>query len=338
MPAANIPQGYFTHLNLAFLIIDPATFEVAGMDNYTQAQYGDLATLKKKQPGLQTWISVGGYSFNDPGPTNTTFSSLVASTANQTVFFKSLISFMDQYGIDGVDIDWEYPGSAEREGKPEDVKNYVTFLQNLRSALDAAGNITRLGLTITTPASYYYLKTFDLVNIAPVIDWFNVMTYDYHGVWDASKTVAAHTNLSEISETMDLFWRNSIDPEKVTLGLGFYGRSFTLAPNATTCSGGICPPGTSFVSGGDPGKCTNISGILSATEIKDMLTTKNASAALDTDAAVMIAQWDKDQWISYDDTNSFELKLKYANSRCLGGMMIWSIDFDADAAMQEALA
>lgn len=74
------------------------------------------------------------------------------------------------------------------------------------------------------------MRHFDIVNIEPWIDWFNIMTYDIHGVWDAGvKAIGsfayAHTNMTEIHMAMELLWRNNINPDRVVLGLGFYGRS-----------------------------------------------------------------------------------------------------------------
>lgn len=67
----------------------------------------------------------------------------------------------------------------------------------------------------------------------PILDWFNVMTYDLHGTWDSGvksigNIVQAHTNLTEINLALQLLWRNNIDPAKVNMGLGFYGRSMYL--------------------------------------------------------------------------------------------------------------
>lgn len=50
------------------------------------------------------------------------------------------------------------------------------------------------------------------------------------GGWDADdpwigSVVNSHTNLTKIQSAMDLLWRNDIDPIKVVMGLGFYGRS-----------------------------------------------------------------------------------------------------------------
>lgn len=87
------------------------------------------------------------------------------------------------------------------------------------------------------------------------------MSYDLHGVWDSSNPIGnrvlAHTNLTEIDLALDLLWRNEVKPEKVVLGMGFYGRSFKLSD--PTC----WKPGCRFSGPGDEGECTKSAGILS---------------------------------------------------------------------------
>ena len=103
----NLPYQSYTHLNYAFAFIDPFSFAVAPMSDLDTQLYTRFTGLKSVNPGLQTWISIGGWSMNDPDqPTATTFSDLAGSTSAQSNFFKSLITFMDTYGFDGVDIDW----------------------------------------------------------------------------------------------------------------------------------------------------------------------------------------------------------------------------------------
>lgn len=262
----DISAGQYTHLNYAFAFIDPSSYAVAPMSSGDVALYPRFTGLKDSYPGLETWISIGGWSMNDPDQaTHDTFSNLAGSQDAQTKFFKSLVNFMSTYGFDGVDIDWEYPVAPERSGKPADFQNYVSFLKNLKAAL--ATNGKQYGLTITIPSSYWYMRNFDIKALEPVVDWFNVMTYDLHGTWDSTDpyigaVVNAHTNLTEITQTMDLLWRNSISPGKVVMGMGFYGRSFTLAdPN---CKHAGCP----FSAGGKPGPCTASAGTLSYAEIK----------------------------------------------------------------------
>jgi chitinase len=141
-----------------------------------EALYKRFTGLKSLYPDLETWISIGGWSMNDPDqPTATTFSDLAGSADAQAKFFASLISFMETYGFDGVDIDWlvvhsddcgmfplirfnrEYPVAEERSGKPADYKNYPAFLRNLRNALSSTGH--KYGLSITVGVFFLFFTT-----------------------------------------------------------------------------------------------------------------------------------------------------------------------------------
>jgi GH18 family chitinase len=149
-------------------------------------------------------------------------------------------------------------------------------------------------------------------------DWVNVMTYDLHGVWDGvdpyiGKIVGAHTNLSEIEQTMQLFRNVNIDPSQITLGIGFYGRSFQLSD--PSCSDPGCP----FVSGAAPGPCSLNSGTLMFSEIENIISENSLTPSFDEAAAVKYITWNDVQWVSYDDAETLQMKLNYANSICLGG-------------------
>lgn len=321
----SIPVSAYTHLNFAFAFVNPNSFEISPMSEADVGLYKRFTGLKDSNPGLQTWISVGGWSMNDPDqPTFTTFSQLASSSSAQDKFVSSLLSFMGTYGFDGVDMDWEYPVAPERGGNEADYANYVTFLQNLKNKLGSSGH--KYGLSITIPSSYWYMQHFDLVGMSKQIDFFNVMTYDLHGTWDSTDRfigpiVNAHTNLTEIDQTMDLLWRNAIEPDKVNLGLGFYGRSFTLTdPN---CGHAGC----GFSAGGNPGKCTSSAGTLSYAEIQRIVAS-GAKVTLDKNSASQIVQWGSNQWASYDDETTLKMKIDYANKKCLGGTLVWAVSTD----------
>lgn len=108
------------------------------------------------------------------------------------------------------------------------------------------------------------------------------------------------------------------------MGLGYYGRSFTLAdPTCTT-------PGCPFKAGGRPGSCTESTGTLSWAEIERIRNDHNVTETLDDVAAVKHMVWDDDQWVSYDDEDTLKLKIDHADSLCLGGVMVWAATTDSN--------
>lgn len=121
-----------------------------------------------------------------------------------------------------MDLDWEYPQADDRGGQPADTENYVALAKELKAALGGKG------LSMTLPTSYWYLQHFDVKSLQDSVDWFNFMTYDLHGVWDAQSRflgpyIAPHTNLTEIDLGLDLLWRAGVSADKVVLGLGWVG-------------------------------------------------------------------------------------------------------------------
>jgi chitinase len=238
---------------------------------------------------------------------------------------------MREYGYDGVDIDWEYPGAGDRGGKREDVKNYVLMMKELRQTFDVSGS--RFGITFTAPSSFWYLRWFDLPGLVKYVDWINLMTYDLHGVWDRDNPIGSivqgHTNLTEIKLATELFWRVGIAPSKIAMGFGFYGRSFTLADPSCT------KPGCPFSGASEKGPCTGEGGILGHYEIQAILKSETSrKRALkpvhDKEAAVKYITFDKDQWVSFDDKDTMKQKVQWANSVGLGGALIWASDLDDD--------
>jgi chitinase len=124
--------------------------------------------------------------------------------------------------------------------------------------------------------------------------------------------------LTEITTSLDLLWRNQINPSKVNLGLAFYARTFTMSD--PSCSA----PGCLFESAGDAGLCTNSIGTLSNAEIADRIAENNLTPTHYTDAAVKVITWG-DQWVAYDDKDTYQQKADFARSECLGGVMVWAL-------------
>lgn len=323
-----IPFGYYTHINFAFATIDPGTFELIPGDDRTDDYMRRIQSLKFIQPDVKVWIAVGGWTFNDPGPTATTFSDIAASTEAQDAFISSLIRMMNTYGFDGLDLDWEYPGAEDRNGREEDFENFVSFMDRMRKKLNDKG-LSKKGLSLTLPSSYWYLRHFDIKKLERSVDWFNIMSYDIHGSWDIDNDftgpwVNSHTNLTEIQLALDLLWRNDIDPDKVVLGMSFYSRSFALADP------GCSEPGCVVVSGGNAGDCSGTTGVLLHAEIQDLIKENHLSPKLYHDAAYKAVTWG-DQWVSFDDLATWRLKSSVFRSQCISGIMVWAASQDDKA-------
>ncbi|KAL0939539.1 uncharacterized protein CTRU02_206149 [Colletotrichum truncatum] len=322
-----IPRGVYTHINFAFATIDPNTFEVRPASSADAKLYKRLTSLKLIDPDLKVLIAIGGWTFNDPGPTATTFSDIARSESAQKAFIKSLVSMMSTYDFDGVDLDWEYPVAKDRSGRDEDFENFPKFLANLKKSLKATGGRDEVSLTL--PASLWYLQHFDIVALQKHVDFFNIMSYDLHGTWDKTNKwvgpyLNAHTNLTEIKEAMNLLWRNNIDPDKVVLGTGFYGRAFTAtSPNCLT-------PGCTYESGAPRQPCSNEISVMLQSEIMDVIKRTGNKPVLNKEAAVKILTFDSNQWVAYDDEDTFKLKADFAREQCLSGIMVWAISGDVE--------
>lgn len=153
------------------------------------------------------------------------------------------------------------------------------------------------------------------------------MAYDLHGFWDADvdalgSIVRGQANIEEIrNNTLPLAYAG-VDPSKITLGVAWYGRGYTLSdPSCNTLN---CP----FSGPSKPGKCTGSAGVLSLVEIQEMIKSGKAKSNFLEDIGMKELVWD-DQWIGYDDEETVELKKKFANDQCFGGLMAWSVDFNS---------
>lgn len=166
-----------THINYAFANIK-AGETVAGSPE-DKDRLKKINSLKQDNPDLKILISVGGWAWSGG------FSEAVSTKAKRERFANSGISFLKKHNIDGIDLDWEYPGQpgAGNLHSPEDKKNFTSILKLFRKKLDSVGKIDTQDylLTIATAANEEYLKHVELNKIHPHLDFINIMSYDYQG-------------------------------------------------------------------------------------------------------------------------------------------------------------
>ncbi len=311
----------YTHLFYSFASIDPVTFNIAPAHADDDAMMREFTALSSSGQ-LQTWIAIGGFDFSDPGqPTHTTWSDLCSTKERRAAFISSVRAYMDKYGFQGVDLDWEYPGAPERGGrKLADTRNLAALVREMRAAYGTA-----YGISLTLAPDYWYLRWFDAKAMEPYVDFFGFMAYDLHGSWDADvkalgKLVRGQADIREIANNTVPLWFDGLNPAKINFGLAMYGRGYTLAD--PSCNSLLCP----FAGPSKPAPCTGFSGVMSLQEIQQLIQKQGIIPTYLPDSMMKQITWD-DQWIGYDDYETFAAKKAWADSRCFRGTMVWSIDF-----------
>lgn len=313
----------------AFAYISPDDYEIGPMPDIPERTLTDFTALKERNPSVVLGVSLGGWTFNDNhADTQIVFADLSSTSEKRSKFIKNLLSFMRHYGFNAVDLDWEYPGAPDRQPEDwdgaDDGKNYVKLMQDIRKAFKDQG--LDYELSFTAPTSYWYLRWFEIHDMVEAVNYINLMSYDLHGVWDSDNPIGnqvlGHTNLTEINLALNLLWRNDVPARKVNMGLAFYARTFELKDKHCR------KPGCEFKHGGKKGACTDTEGILAYSEIIDIIAENDIDPVYDKKNAIKYIVWNENQWISYDDQQTFQQKIKFFNEKGLGGLLLWAIDQD----------
>ncbi|KJF60702.1 uncharacterized protein CIMG_11964 [Coccidioides immitis RS] len=245
----NINMDGLTHLFLAFAGINPSNFEVS----LANPAHEDLCTrlVHKNSNICEIWIALGGWAFTDVDTTKKTWSELASCSNSHQRFIASVKVFMAKYKLKGIDIDWEYPGTPERNGQPDDTKNLVSLVKEMHAAF-------------RTMEDY--------------VDFFGLITYDLHGAWNNSgyygHKIAGHINISEIQNMISLLWYAKINPAKINLGLAYYGQGYTLQD--PSCNWAGCQ----WTGLSDAGSCTMTRGVMLLQEIETLISEKGIQLQL----------------------------------------------------------
>ncbi len=338
---SQIPGKQLTHINYAFANVANGQCVVgdpyADTDKFfpgdswdagaKRGNFNQLNKLKAANPGLRTLISVGGWTWSK------NFSAAAATSQSRDLFATSCAQFMKQYGFDGLDIDWEYPVSGGLElGVAADKANYTLLLQALRTELNRLGTADgkNYDLTIAAPAGPSVLTNMEIDKLAKIVDWVNLMSYDFHGSWD--KTTGFNAPLApnpadpgpaefDITSAVNSWLKGGIPANKLVLGLAMYGRGWSgvATPDAGLFQSATGVPKGSFEDG--------------VFDYKDLKANYIPKMTRYWDAASKVP-WLYNSatgvFISYDDSESIGHKAKFISSENLGGGMFWELSGDTD--------
>lgn len=250
-------------------------------------------------------FSVGGWSAG-----SAVFSRIASSAATRANFAQSILQFAQRFGFDGFDFDWEYPGCMEL--------HRVLRQHGLEFGIAVAATETSARIS------------YDIPRVAANVDFINLMTYDFHGSWNTFTGIngamyAGPHDIWPIQREMNVdasvrFWLSQGAPRnKLVLGIGAYGRSFTLASIANN---GV---GATAISGGHGGPFLGEYGFLGYSEICTNIIRQQWTRVWESTQMCPYA-FRGNQWVGYDDLQSVNYKLNFIIRQNLGGSMWWSID------------
>lgn len=316
---SSIDETSYTHVAYSFASISADGHLEPWVGSWDEVEkYKEFNKIKERNPNVKTIIAVTEGIFYGPGMNPVTFNEVSESQASRIAFAQSVISFLNLYEFDGVDIDWDNPLDEDQGGGPQNYVRYVLLVKEIRAAINDSGK--DFTLTIALPPTADRLFDFDVVSLSEYVDWFNLMSFDYHTPKDKPKTVGPHSDLKLIDTVVYLLIKEGIPSTKIVLGMAAYGRTYTLADDR--CKELGCP----FRSPG-LGGCGNTPGFLPFNEISAYIETGAYDELhLDVSSSSMVAVVDEDQMISFDDESTFAIKEDYAEMMCLRGTMIWSVD------------
>ncbi|QYS97943.1 Chitinase [Trichoderma simmonsii] len=319
----------YTHMHWAF---GDVKSDMSVSVNDTYGQWDGFMRLKD----VKKIVSFGGWGFST-GVASYEVLRKAMSPESRDRFVSNIVSFVKEASVDGIDLDWEYPGAPDipgiPAGLPSDTRNYLDTLRALRKALPA-----KYSVSIAVPASYWYLRPFPIQEMSQVVDYIVYMAYDLHGQWDVGNGWAmsgcpggnclrSHVNQTEVMLALSMITKAGVNANKVFVGESSYGRSFRMAN--TACTEPDCTfTGANGQSDAAKGRCTNASGYLSNAEINEIISkpSKSKKTWFDKDTASDYLVYDDVEWVAYMSDHTKEVRRDKWKQLNFGGSVDWAVD------------
>ncbi|RXW21290.1 hypothetical protein EST38_g4547 [Candolleomyces aberdarensis] len=323
-PPSLIPVDDLTHILYAFANVKPDSGEVFLSDlwsdqdiHYPGDSWNDVGTnlygnfkaiykLKEQNRHLKVLLSIGGWTYSP------SFHPIVVNPAARAKFVESSVKILEDYGLDGLDVDYEYPGNEEQAA------GYVELLRELREALDrhehAKGHGAHFALTIAAPCGPDHYRKLHVAEMDRYLDFWNLMAYDFSGSWDKIANHQANLYGQPISaaEAVDFYISNGVRKDKIVLGIPLYGRSFANTQGPGTPFSGIGQG--SWEAGVYDYRALPLPGSYTHRDEKN------------------IASWTYNyatkEMVSFDSEEVAKWKGEYIKHKGLGGSMFWELSGD----------
>ena len=299
----NVDPRFLDAVIYAFVEINPDGTLLVPTPNYLNY----LLSLKNSKPSLKVIAAIGGWGAEG-------FSDAASTPRSRYDFARNVNELINDYGLDGIDLDWEYPGSSAAgiKSSPQDRENFTLLITAIRDVIGDDAWLSVAG----TGDSGYTTRSAEIDKIAPLITHFNLMSYDFTAgeTGERGRRHQANlydSNLSLPGYSVDAMVRNLINngmpSEKILLGVPFYGRL-----GATTTA--------------------------SYDELRRNYINKNGyDYRFDDTAKVPYLVRDGQFAMSFDNDLSIYIKAQYVLNNCLGGIFSWTSTFDQANILARAM-
>jgi chitinase len=241
--------------------VDGVADDPSNPDQHVFGNFNQLLKLKAAHPGLRVEMSLGGWTGSRY------FSDVAATAASRSAFVSSCIDLIIKGNLptggwptqaggagvaaglfDGINVDWEYPGVDPGNGahhSPADTHNATLLLQEFRRQLDEYGAVTGRAYTLTVDipgGNVHSTGSWELPQVAKIVDWIDAMTFDFHGNWDAITAFNSPFAFDpaeppvgggaiqwtwNTAGSVAYFLLNRVPANKLVVGIPFYGKEYT---------------------------------------------------------------------------------------------------------------
>ncbi|MFD9659585.1 glycosyl hydrolase family 18 protein [Streptomyces mirabilis] len=290
-------------------------------DQPLRGNFNQLRELKAEYPNIKILWSFGGWTWSG---------GFAQAAANPTAFAQSCYNLVEDPRwadvFDGIDIDWEYPNACGLSCDTSGAAAYKNLMQALRAKFGTGNLVT--AATTADGTSGGKIDAADYAGASQYVDWYNVMSYDFFGAFNAQGPTAPHSPLTSYSgiptpgfttaDAIAKFKAKGVPASKLLIGIGFYGRGWTGVTQDA-------PGGTA--TGPAPGTYEQ--------GIEDYKVLKTSCPVTGTIAGTAYAHCGSNWW-SYDTPATIGTKMAWAKSQGLGGAFFW--EFSGDTSNGELVS
>lgn len=323
----HIDTDLCTHIVYGFAVLNRDTLTIKTHDSWADIDnkfYTKVSDLKNK--GVKVTLALGGWndSLGDK------YSRLVRSPEARARFVTQAVEFVEKYGFQGLDLDWEYPVCWQvdcKKGFPDEKQGFADLVKELAVAFRPRGLLLSAAVS---PSKMVIDAGYDVPTLAAYFDWIAVMTYDYHGQWDKKTGHVAPLYYHPEDEiphfncnfTIRYWIEKGTPPSKIVMGVPLYGQAFGLTDQN---SHGL---NAKAYGAGEAGPYTRQGGFLAYYEICKKINDGGWTVVRDPEGRMGPYAYKGTQWVSYDDVEDVRRKAQFMKEMGLGGGMVWALDLD----------